>query len=359
MTNKFKQYALALKQQKLYETEELYQKRLDDFIPLFQENFRNICSTIIQLQTKQELGEISYLEYTFLFTNAIQGIDTAQVRTYGSDWYLDGRQLAVGNFDYSFLFTGYRELWAKLLSSRKRYPADVNAQEIRSFLLSCAGQFFKYVAALCRFSVIGCIESEPFLSIKRDSHFEINSGEYMAYTEAVYKENRTRTAESCLNWFALRHEYAYAFEDFSGLDFSGADLSEIDLRYADLRNANLTGTNLEDSMLNGSRFCHASLKGANFKYCQLHEADFTGANLTNACFTSAHAHRGVLWQAEWMVPGFRSVSFRNANLTNADFRKTDIKDADFTGAVMDGALFSEEQIGQFSLTAVQRAVVQY
>ena len=64
MTKEFKQYADELKNEKLFELEEIYQTDLDDYIPIFQKHFRQICETIRNLQEKQELYEISYLEYT-------------------------------------------------------------------------------------------------------------------------------------------------------------------------------------------------------------------------------------------------------------------------------------------------------
>lgn len=356
MTEEFKKYADQLKNQKLFETEELYQNRLDEYIPIFQNHFRNICEAVIQLQKNHVLNEISYLEYTLLFTNLIRAEETAEVRVYDDNWYFDPGQRAVGIFDISFLFSKYRELWTELMSCRKRF-AGVTAQDTVSYLLSCASQFHKYVVSAFRFSILDCVETEPFVTMRRAEEFEINVGEYMAYTEAIYKENRLRTSKDALDWFAMREEYDYAFEDFTGLDFSGADLSEIDLRYSDLRRTALAGTDFQDAMLFGTRFGYANLQGADLRYCQLHESDFTGADLTNAQFTAARAYRGVPDHSQWIITGYRSVSFKEANLTNADFTRTRIRDADFTGAVMDGAVIERSQLGEFALSPEQKKSV--
>lgn len=357
MTEEFMQYANKLKNKKLFEMDEIYQNRINEYIPIFQNHFHQICKTIIKLQKSGELGEISYLEYTFLFTNLMNQKDIAEVRVYDDNWYFDPGQRAVGNFDFAFLFTKYRELWTELMASRKRFVGSVTAQETISFLLSCASQFYKYVVSIFRFSILACVETESFLSISRAKEFEINVGEYMARTEAIYKENRNRTSKDTLDWFRLREEYDYAFEDFTGLDFSGADLSEIDLRYADLRRTTLIGTDFQDSLLYGTRFCYANLQGADFRYSQIHESDFTGANLTNARFSAARAYRGAPDPFKWINIGYRSVSFKNANLTNADFTRTRIFDADFTGAVMDGAMIGRKQSGRFALSSKQKQAV--
>lgn len=356
VTKEYRQYAEQLKNKKLFELEELYQTSLDTYAPLFQTNFRQICETIVTLQSKKELGEISYLEYTLLFSNLIRKEYAAEVRVYDENWYYDAAQRVVGSFDFSSLFSTYIELRAELMSSRKRF-AGVTAQETVSFLLSCASQFYKYVVSVFRFSILPCIEAEPFLSMRRSAEFEINVGEYMGRTEAIYKENKNRQSQKALDWFRLREEYDYAFEDFRGLDFSGADLSEIDLRYSNLSRTTLIGTDFQDSMLFGTRFCNACLRHADFRYCLLHESDFTGADLTDACFSAAKAYRGVPNHSKWTMTGYRSVSFRNANLTNADFTRTRIQDADFSGAVMDGTVIERKLLDRLSLSPEQLQAV--
>lgn len=354
MIDKFEKYALQLKNQKLFEMEELYQKNFTDYVSIFQEHFLQLCKNIIQLQKTSTLGEISYLEYTLLYTNLLQKKETAEVRVYNDNWYFDSGQQIIGNFDFSHLFPKFRELWTELFAARKRFAGAVASHEIKSFLLSCAHSFYRYVISVCRFSILPCIESELFQSIQRAKKFEINIGEYMAYTEAVYKEDKTQTSKDALDWFSLRLEYEYAFEDFSGLDFSGTNLSEIDLRYSDLRNCKLANTDFQDSMLFGTRFCYSDMEDADLRYCLLHEADFTGANLANARFTAAKSYTGIAPErTSWKIPGYRPVSFRNANLTNADFKNAAIENADFTGAKMDGAMFYEEHASQLELSPEQ------
>ena len=111
-------------------------------------------------------------------------------------------------------------------------------------------------------------------------------------------------------------------------------------------------------MLFGTRFCHADLKDADLRYCMIHEADFTGANLTNAKFIATEAFAGVPDHIKWKITGYQPVRFCNANLTGADFRRTQIRDADFTGAVMDNAIFLEPQLLYFKLSEKQRQSIQ-
>ena len=358
MTDEYMRYANQKKNQKLFELEDLYQNQFDTYAPVFQKHFQSVCETIRSMQKNEQLGELSYLEYTLLYTNLIHAEHTAQVRAYDNRWYFDPHQRIIGSFDLSPFFFKYKELWADLMSCRKRFAGAVTAQETLAYLLSCAASFFQYITAAFRFSILPCIKAEPFLSLRRADAFEINVGEYMAFTEAIYKENRTRSSQKTLDWFALRLEFAYAYESFCGLDLTNADLSEIDLRYADLSHAALEGTDFQDALLYGTRFCHANLRNADFRYSQLYEADFTGADLTNANFRAAEGYRGVPDHTDWFIPGYRSICFKNADLSRADFTRTKIRDADFTGATMNGTILERKTAAHFALSDSQRRAVQ-
>ena len=71
MVKIFEEYADRLKNQKLFEMEEIYQEHFQDFVPMFQKHFKETCENIVKLQQAGELGEISYLEYTFLYTSLL------------------------------------------------------------------------------------------------------------------------------------------------------------------------------------------------------------------------------------------------------------------------------------------------
>lgn len=356
MTDEFMQYAQNLKNQKLFETEALYQSDPAICLLHFQDNFCDVCKNILKMQHNGLSGEISFLEYTLLRTNLMQKKSVAEVRAYHDKWYFDGRQYTAGYFDFSPLFVRYWELAKELAASKKRFPG-VSAQEITSFVLSCADSFYRYVISACRFFILNCIDTEPFLSLQRADEFVISAGEYMACSEPIYQENRKRTAKEALEWFASRLKYDYTYESFAGHNFSHADLSEINLDYTDFRNAALTGADFRNARLTGARFCGADLTDADFRGCLLHEADFRGAQLRGARFASARAFRGVSQNQNWTDAGYRSVNFRNADLSHADFRNADIVDADFTGAVMEGTLLLKEQFGQFLLSPQQKQTV--
>lgn len=357
MEKEFQTYAGNIKNQILFQWEDVFQANQEQFISRFREHFNQICREIVRLQKSGGLPELSYLEYTLLYTNFLERNYAAQVRVYGEDWYLDPNQKAVGTFDVSFLFEPFTELWDKLLTARKGYAGEVSSADVAELVIAALPCFYAYVVTTARRAILTCVEGEAYGELKRADEFEINIGEYMGHTEAVYKEKRNKDREEYADWFRQRLELRYTFEDLTGMDFSGEDLSEIDFRYSDLRNTVLRNTDFQDSMLFGTRFCNAVMEGADLRYCMLYEADFTGADLKHASFVRAVGDAGIQEREEWLIPGYQGVSFRNADLRNADFTKASFRGADFTGAILEGAVFGREQAMQSRLTEEQRKTI--
>jgi len=313
MDERFTERANSLLNEKLFKAEDIFLGEFPRLSAEFKKNFAQICGEIAKLQKNGDFGDVAYIEYTMLRTNLINKEYAAEVCIYGKRWYLCKSQRAVGRLDISVLFKYFDELWQELITVRKQYIGKVSAQEVTAFIMQeAAPKFYSYVTVLCRFSILECIGRDYFGAIKKTPRFVINSGEYMAQTEAVYKENAKKDRDEILSWFADRKKYEYCFEDFSGLDFSDENIAGIDCRYADFRNADLKNVNFTYANLTGARFCGADLENADFSYALLYEADFSGANLKNARLDFASFDFENQKKDVWKRPGFMAVNFTGA-----------------------------------------------
>ncbi|MCL2815999.1 MAG: pentapeptide repeat-containing protein [Oscillospiraceae bacterium] len=313
MDERFTERANALLNERLFKTEDLFLGEFSCLSAEFKKNFAQICGEIAKLQENGDFGDVAYIGYTMLRTNLINKEYATEVCIYGENWYLCKNQRAVGQFDISVLFRYFDELWQELIAVRKQYIGKVSAQEVTAFIMQeAAPKFYSYVTVLCRFSILECVGQNYFGAIKKTPRFQINSGEYMARTESVYKENTQKNRDEILSWFDDRLDYEYCFEDFSGLDFSNENLAKIDCRYADFRNADLKNVNFNYANLIGARFCGADLENADFSYALLYEADFSGANLKNAKLENAFVKFENQEKDVWKRPGFMAVNFTGA-----------------------------------------------
>ena len=357
MDKDFLEQAKEMLNAELFKLDEFFFENFPGFSAKFKENFQQVCESITKLQNDNKLDEIAYLDYTMLRANIINKDYVAEVFVYGENWFLCENQCAVGRFDISFIFKYFDELWKKLLFKGSRYIGTVKANEVNEFMMDVAPKFYSYLASLYRFSILDCIDKDYFIKIKKYPQFEINAGEYMAFTEAVYKENSEKNREKCIEWFAKRLDPDYCFEDFSGLDFSGLDFCNTNFNRSDFRNALLKNTNFTEADLVGARFCGADLENACFASACLHESDFSGANLRNCEFSNSFASLGRLYDVDWILPSYFGINFRKADLRNADFRGAELEDADFTGAIMDSAKFDVNAKESLKLTSEQLKTV--
>jgi len=310
-------------------------------ITVFNKHFCDICSNIQNWQTKGTLSAISYLEYTMLHTNFTNRRYVAEVFVYDNESYADKTQRLVGEYEVSFLFIYFDELWDWLLTERKRYAGKVKVQDIKAFILESLPKFYAYLASIARFALLDSSGESHFTDIEKNEKFTVSVGNYMASTIPVYVESKTKNAKKLAEWFNEQLFEEYFFGDYSHLDFTEKTFLSTDFRYTRFQGSALNNTNFERSMLTGASFRNANMQGCRLDNCYIFASDFSYATLINASFVSARGRAGLQDEKEWQHVGYLPVNFRYADLTNANFTGANLSGADFTGATLTGANFTD------------------
>jgi len=324
----------------LLKTEVLFLASKNNWLADFAENFCEVCGTIQKWQAERTLPDISFLEYTMLLTNFINRHYIAEVFVYGEKSCLDKNQRFVGEYDLSFMFVYFSEFWDYLLSERKRYVGKVSAHDITAFMIEALPKFYSYLTNIARFSIMEQMDKSPYADIVKGDRFSVNVGNYMASTEPVYVEHKTKNADKLIEWFSEQPSDKYVFEDYSNLDFSGKAFLYTDFRYARFQGSALNNTGFNGSMLIGTNFRNAQMVNCCLDNCAIYEADFSHAILRKSSFVNARGRAGLPNKEKWRHVGFLPVCFRHADLTDADFTDADLTGADFTDAILDGADFT-------------------
>jgi len=340
----FIELSAILRNKFLLKTEAVFAAQKQRWFTEFAGHFQSVCTDIIKLQNESTLPAISRIEYTMLYSNFIDRRYVAEVWVYDDERYLDKKQRLIGEYDISFLFACFDELWNKLLGARKRYVGKVTAQEITSFMMQTLPDFYSYLVNTARFAIMGLVDKKPFSDIAMNDELKINVGGYMAGTEPVFVVSKNKDAEALAEKFKERLENEYTFEDYSGLDFSGRSFMFTEFRYSQFRYSCLNNASLEGSALIGASFHKAVMENCCLNNCSIYEADFSYAKLKNSSFVNAQGRAGLPNAKEWRYAGFLPVSFRYADLTNADFTGADLTGADFTGAILDCADFTRADL---------------
>ena len=350
MHEDFLTQAETLLTEHLLQTEASFAMHKQSWLAAFAHHFQSTCTTIAKCQSESTLPAISHLEYTMLYENFLNKRYIAEVWVYGDDWYLDEGQRFIGEYDVSFLFTHFEELWNKLLALRKRYVGKVTSQEVTSFIIEALPKFYSYLTNIARFAITECVDQKPFTDIMKNDVFKVRVGDYMAKTEPVFTQKKNKNAEELANMFSDRDRYDYIFEDCADLDFSARDFSNTVFRYVQFRRANLNDVNLKSCSLIGACFRQAQLENCRLDNSAIHEADFSYANMKNASLLYVRGRAGLPNENEWKHVGFLPVSFRHADLTGADLTGANLKGADFTGANLTGADLSGANLNEADFT---------
>ncbi|MCL2153256.1 MAG: pentapeptide repeat-containing protein [Oscillospiraceae bacterium] len=325
----------------LLKTEELFVANKSRWFADFYDHFRDICAKLRKMQDELVLPAISYLEYTMLYNNFINRHYVSEIFVYNDKSYLDKNHQFIGEYDISFLFVYFDEMWDKLLSGRKCYVGKVTAQEITTFMLRTLSDFYSYFTNIIRFTILSIIDESSLANINKNEKFMVNVGDYMAKTEAVFVEQKVKDAKKLNDLFSKQPYSQYIFGDYSRLDFSGKVLSDMDFRFARFSSSTLINTSFEGSSLIGANFRNADMERCRLDYCTIQEADFSNASLKNASFRNARTKLGLMNEKAWEFVGFLPTNFRNADLTGADFTGANLDGADFTNAVLTGVDFTD------------------
>jgi uncharacterized protein YjbI with pentapeptide repeats len=341
MNNDFLKHANDKRNELLLKTEELYVLNKSKWVDDFSSHFYNVCLKMQKLQSESKASaDFTYLEYLMLYTNFIKRRYTSELFLFGNNSYLDKNQCFADVYDISFLLIYFDKLWDELIVLRKRYPEQVTAQDVVAFMLEALPDFYAYLACIARVSMHNFTDKNlllngsknPLSFIKIIDRFIINVGDYLAKTETVYEEQKSKNAIKLADWFGKKLYGKYIFGDYTNLDFSGRAFEHTDFRFARFQDSKLVNVNLEGSSLIEADFRNTDMHSCRLDNCSIHGTDFSYAMLKNSSFINARAKAGLSDDKVWQSPGFLPVSFYCADLTNASFKRADLKGADFRRA---------------------------
>lgn len=143
--------------------------------------------------------------------------------------------------------------------------------------------------------------------------------------------------------------------DLSGTDFNGADLKRVDLskaKFADtkLERVQAEGLFLYETDLEGVSFAGSTLNGADFVECRVNNVDFSETDLDTFTFVKCRggdtkffkikANNFTIVQCE----PFPRCDFRGAEITTFNIREMDLRESDFSGAVLEKADLSHANL---------------
>lgn len=316
-----------------------FQKTKQDMKQEFIDCFRKICVTAERSRTISS-SKTGFLSFHVLRTRILNHNYSYPAMSYDKEWYLNNG-IMTGELDVSYYYNHYESLWKQLTRESRKYIQQFCEPDIETIMLKLFEPFHEYVVELMRFSLLEALETEEYEALKKESRFEIQSGEYFEPGDLIHIEQIEKNRYEILNTIIQTNDQSCCFQDYRNLDLATLTSEGKDFRYTDFRNCNLQDINFTNSLLMGTKFKNSFMRHANLMVSMIHDARFDYADLTDANLQYCVAFTGKNQANAWKSTGFTGVSFKNSCLNQANFTGATILGGDFEGADLTGAVFDK------------------
>lgn len=332
--------------------ERYFQGSLDVLAEEFRNAFKTICSELCTQQVEREKEPIGHITFSLLRTELLERNPIYLVEGTNEDWFLDFKPI-ITFYDASWLLRFLFQQMEELRERSRTFLGVISEADLDSIMLKEVNHYHQYLISLARYALMDMDAFYEYVNLARHQIVEIRIGEYLDYSELVFKEDYTeKDLGEVKAWLNEKLENRYVFESFRELDLSHEDYSSLDLRYTFFQKSNLSNSKLREAILIGANFKNSELVNTDLSFSLIHEADFSHCHLQGANFLRAKGFSGLEQPTKWDKPGYVPVRFNGANLQGANFEQADLrgasfiganlKDVNFTNAKLDRAIFSKE-----------------
>ena len=131
----------------------------------------------------------------------------------------------------------------------------------------------------------------------------------------------------------------------AGVKMDGCDLSGSNISSSVFALATIDGVRFNGAIANGTSFVNARIRYADFKGADLRDTDWSGAivNTDHDGFTNFMCAN--LCGARFKGAFLNAMDFRHIEALNCDFSDCDLRNADFRGARLHGSNFTNANLG--------------
>jgi uncharacterized protein YjbI with pentapeptide repeats len=163
-------------------------------------------------------------------------------------------------------------------------------------------------------------------------------------------------------------KYIAPFKQFlNNGSFAGLDLSKCDLSGTNFTGSNFLGTILKGSKLTDAIMSYTLLEKTNLRQAILKGTDFSYSTMNQAFldknpdkFKAVKSLRGVTIQqtpvrgTDFSNKDMTGATLAMLNLSNASFKKTNLRDANFSGSILSGSDFTSSDLTGSNFSMVNR-----
>ncbi|WP_099190488.1 pentapeptide repeat-containing protein [Tepidibacter mesophilus] len=255
------------------------------------DSLKNICEDISDFQNELEYYKIKYFQFSILRTSIISESYIFLLSTYNQEWYLDDNAKHM-ELDMSFLFKSLKNLYNELYQKSKKFIGKINKYDIEKIILSQAMKYNEYIAYTVRFILQNIEKEEWFDKVKKTDIYFIRWGEYQDKSELVYiMDNNKKTMNDFIKVLGLTNEEAHkdelVYSVWKDTEISDVICIEKNMMFSNFKNSKISNLSFEKSILLGASFENAILQNVNFNKTNLVGVNFIGVKFEDVKFEEA------------------------------------------------------------------------
>ncbi|MEW8956322.1 pentapeptide repeat-containing protein [Clostridium sp.] len=293
------------------------------------EGIKSVDKKAKKVQELHDDYRLYVLQFEFLRTNIINETYKILIHGYNGLWYLDDNSV-YEEIDLLFIFEPFIILKEKLLKAKKSYLGKVNNYDIQEIIFNLASKCYNQMCDNSRIWMWNLDEEEWIKESSLWDAYLIKWGEYQSKSETIFSmDNREKKVEDILEFKKKpKEKMPFVYSVWKDSILKDADLSEEDLLFINFKNSKLINMDFTKSNIIKGQF-----KNTEVVNCRFNHSLLVGSSFENAII--------------------KETSFESSNLTNLDFRKATFNKVSFENAIVEGAIFSENQIPFLHLTPEQ------
>nr|KAJ0224559.1 hypothetical protein LSAT_V11C100022790 [Lactuca sativa] len=199
------------------------------------------------------------------------------------------------------------------------------------------GKHFRHVLNWLRDGVVSNLSDLECSELLREAEYYQLLGLVDGITEVLNKRKEDEEMDTELTRTDIIKCVQSDKVRLRGVNLSGLDLSKLDLSFVDFSYACLKNVFFSRANLHCAKFRDVDAENTIFHNATLRECEFTGANLRGALLAGANLQNACLVDCSFCGADLRSAHLQTADLTNANLEGANLEGANLKGAKLTNA----------------------
>lgn len=298
-----------------------YESITQDFVDILLKLF----SKIVNLQEKGVLGDLKYIDCSFLYTSFF--IEKPIYRLYAyDDKTVMGDDTCFVEYKVDWLFKELITVCNKFVREKNNYNIFLTPSGIKILPRLTIPKLIYWFYCLAKYAIRKAVDSDEFKAINKADILDVYCGAYNNNPFNIYKySNEDININKKIKEIKNVHENKSLFGVFNGLKITNIDFSDIDFRFSRFNKCSFVDCNFQNNILDDVEFIQCQISRTKFVNCRFYGINFSKSVFNDAQFVHINQEENYMEESLTKLV-FKNISFSQCVLKNIIFDNVYFKD---------------------------------